>query len=251
MRFSRLRELRFFFILFSFGVLVWANWLERPVLSEPLVLGTQEAAYFQSRLDIAPAIRETPTAAQPSLPPEEPIYQTGPGSSEPTARPGDLPSPTPDEPDPILRVVIPVLKVDAKVDPVSFSESSGTWDVSKIGDNLALLEPAAGEESDLNIVIAGHVTLRDLSTGPFRYLFMLKPEEEVYLFSQNTVYTYQVREQKVISAEDVDATRNSRNAQLTLLTCTNWDEASRSYLLRRVIFADLIEIERASSTKIQ
>ena len=246
----RLREVRFFLILFSFGVLVWAKWLERPVLNEPLVLGTQEAAYFQARPVRTPAVHETVPPAAPSFLLEK---AASPTRSEPDqeppaldSRPGDSSGDAVRQPDPILRVFVPALKLDAKVEVIPFSESIGTWDVSDIGEDLALLEPAPGEEAGKNVVIAGHVTLRDLNNGPFRYLYTLKPGEKVYLFSEKSIYTYRVRAQVVVYPEDLEVTSSTGNAQLTLLTCTNWDEATRRYLLRRVIFADLIDVEPAS-----
>ena len=246
---SRLREVRFFLILFSFGVLVWVNWLKRPVLSEPLALGTQEAVYFQASPALAPGIRRTEPALDPAALPEESAstrLESNRSSPALKASPGDPTAAAANQPDPILRVVIPFLKLDAKVEAVPYSRSTGTWDVGDIGEDLALLEPATGEESSRNIVIAGHVTLRDLGRGPFRYLYLLKPDEKVYLFSEKSIFTYRVRAQKVVRAEDVEITGDTGNAQLTLLTCTNWDEASRRYLLRRVIFADLIDVEPAS-----
>lgn len=139
------------------------------------------------------------------------------------------------------QVVIPTLKINTSL--VSMPYSDVSWDLSTLGQDIALLANIPNQTSLNNIVLAGHVTVYDGSNGPFRYLWKLVPGDQILLKDQYNTYTYTVREQVLVYPEDTTVLADSPNPQLTLITCTTWDEETLSYLRRRVIVADLERVE--------
>jgi LPXTG-site transpeptidase (sortase) family protein len=82
--------------------------------------------------------------------------------------------------------------------------------------------------------------------GPFRFLDRLKAGAEVRVYTQQKVYTYQVREQVVVEETDSEVVANTVLPQLTLITCSNWSESEGDYLRRRAVFADLVQVQAAA-----
>lgn len=146
----------------------------------------------------------------------------------------------------IKRLVIPSIKLTAQVIHLPFKDS--TWDVSTLGQDIARLEDIQGEGNN-NLVLAGHVTLRDGSNGPFRYLAALKPGESVLVHAEDKIYTFTVRESLVVYPEEVNVTADTRLPQLTLITCTSWDQETLSYRRRQVVIADLEKVEFLQSVE--
>jgi LPXTG-site transpeptidase (sortase) family protein len=94
-----------------------------------------------------------------------------------------------------------------------------------------------------NTALAGHVTVRNYGNGPFRYLDQLASGDEVRLYTERKVYTYRVREQQVVSENDLWVTQPTQNNQLVLITCTDWNADFQTYIRRLVVFADLEKSE--------
>jgi LPXTG-site transpeptidase (sortase) family protein len=101
----------------------------------------------------------------------------------------------------------------------------------------------SGIETAKNLVLAGHITVWDGTHGPFRYLSRLEPGAKIMVYTNQYIYTYQVREILIVKPEDAYLTKDTSNSQLTLLTCATWNEKTKSYLRRQVVFADLLEVE--------
>ena len=135
------------------------------------------------------------------------------------------------------RLIIPTLKVNGKVVIKPYSELS--WDLTTLGQDIAVLDDVPGQSTENNIIIAGHVTVRNGSNGPFRYLWKLNPGEKIILHDDQFVYTYIVRDQVLVYPEDSSVLADTSHPQLTLITCHTWDEETLSYLRRLVVFADL------------
>jgi len=140
----------------------------------------------------------------------------------------------------MTRLVIPFLDVDVAVKGMQFDGNS--WDVGQLAQQVGWLETTSLPGSGGNTVLAGHITDELNADGPFRYLLYLQPGEKIYAYTERAVYVYQVRDQGIVSPEKNWVLSPTENPQLTLLTCAAWDDASKSYLLRRAVFADLTEI---------
>ena len=141
----------------------------------------------------------------------------------------------------INRLVIPSLRVDAKVVFVPFGDS--TWDLADLAQDVAWLGNMPGQETNKNLVLAGHVTVGQASNGPFRYLSRLTPAAKVIVYTEKKVFTFQVRELSIVNPGDMSVTQGTTQSQLTLLTCTTWDEKTKNYLRRQVVLAELVKVE--------
>lgn len=139
------------------------------------------------------------------------------------------------------RLIIPTLKVNGKVVLKPYSELS--WDLATLGQDIAFLDDIPGQSTENNIIFAGHITVRNGSNGPFRYLWKLNPGEKIILQDDQFVYTYIVRDQVLVYPEDSSVLADTSHPQLTLITCHTWDEETLSYLRRLVVSADLDTIE--------
>lgn len=93
-----------------------------------------------------------------------------------------------------------------------------------------------------NTSLAGHVTLRDGSDGPFRNLDQLQPGQEVIVYTEKNIYTYRVRSSQEVDVSDVSPIQQSNEPLLTLITCTQWDQEERMYQKRLVVTGELVEV---------
>jgi LPXTG-site transpeptidase (sortase) family protein len=139
------------------------------------------------------------------------------------------------------RLVIPSLKVDTQIVSILIGET--TWNLDGLGDKIAWLERSPNDQPLNNTVLAGHVTLFNGSNGPFRYLSRLKPGSKIIVFNGDQAMTYQVRDLSLVYPDGIEVLKDTKNKELTLLTCITWDETTKSYLRRLVVRADLVEIE--------
>ncbi|MFC2055340.1 sortase domain-bontaining protein [Chloroflexota bacterium] len=173
----------------------------------------------------------------------------------------DYPIPTPDletvaqaeaespqEPDeepvdtsPVVRIIIPALDLDTVVKYVPFQ--GFTWLIAGLKDEIAWMGDTSWPGLGSNTGLAGHVTLKDGSDGPFNHLFDLASGEEVILHTEENIYTYRVRDGEVVDAGDLTVTKPSEVSQLSLITCTGWDSGKREYQERLVVIADLVKVE--------
>ena len=140
----------------------------------------------------------------------------------------------------VTRLVIPALKVNSKVSFIPFEDR--TWDIQELGMDIAWLGNTSSPALGSNTVLAGHITVQHSSNGPFRYLYHLRPGDLVHVHTLRDVYTYAVRDQQVVMPNDSSVIGPTDGSQITLLTCTGWDEETRQYTHRRAVFADLVSV---------
>jgi LPXTG-site transpeptidase (sortase) family protein len=153
-----------------------------------------------------------------------------------TASPGE---PSPDT-SPINRIVIPALDLDTVVKYVPYDGL--TWMIAGLKQEIAWMGKTSWPGLGGNTVLAGHITLNDGSYGPFRYLSDLGVGDVILIYTDENVYTYQVRDQKVVEETDMTVTEPTDNSELTLITCTDWDSTTKFYLKRLVVSGDLITV---------
>lgn len=237
-----------FIILVLLGMSLWkASDRYQPVSSEPVAsLATRQLveAAPPGTIDqplVFKVIEKVPSQQeeldQPSLPVDQVVVE----SSAPAAKPRQkLKSPAPAIKS-YDQIIIPTLKINVSVVSKPYSELS--WDLTALGQDVALLGNIPNQTSENNTVMAGHVTVRNGSHGPFRYLWKLNPGDQIQLQDENYTYKYVVREQLLVYPDETAVLEDSSTPQLTLITCTTWDEETLSYLRRRVIVADLEKVE--------
>lgn len=144
-------------------------------------------------------------------------------------------------PDVPTRLEIPELKLDVQVRFAPFQEN--TWDLSDLGQDVAWLGSIDGHPLDKGLVLAGHITVRNGDHGPFRFLGRLQRGALIHLHTERQTYAYRVTERFVVEPEDSDFIARRPKSQLTLITCVTWDEATKSYLNRQIVVAQLISPE--------
>jgi LPXTG-site transpeptidase (sortase) family protein len=213
-----------------------------------LVAACSASVPTENQVTISPLPSETSTQ---TLMPFMPAYRFATPEVYPTMPKYSIPPPTllpvdnlnGEQPDtsPIVRLVIPSLKVDALVHYVPFEDP--TWPVDNLREDVAWLGNSSWPGLGGNTVLAGHITVRGLGDGPFRYLEDLQQGEEVFVYTEAAVYTYLAREQVTVEDTDLGVTLPTTHAQLTLVTCTGWDTELSIYRFRRVVFADFIHSE--------
>jgi LPXTG-site transpeptidase (sortase) family protein len=246
-----MRNLGILIILVLFGMSLWrAADRNRLVSSEPVLESNQAQVKEATRPERVVQPRTILSAEEPSPQKEQPeaqeqtVLEAKPvilESGSPAVKTLQKPSSPVANTKSFERVVIPSLKLNASL--VSKSYSDVSWDLSSLGQDIAQLANIPNQTSENNIVLAGHVTVFDGSNGPFRYLWKMNPGEQVILRDEQHIYTYAVREQLLVYPDEISVLEDTATPQLTLITCTTWDEATLSYLRRRVIVADLVNVE--------
>lgn len=203
-----------------------------------------EASFLETRpIDTqpAPTIEPLPTeiahlapTPTPSVLPDYPI-------PTPTAMPSIGPDGGPPDPSAVTRIVIPAINVDTVVKYVPFSGS--TWLIGGLKQEVAWMGDTSWPGLGGNTGLAGHVDLVDGSPGPFWNLKQLKPGDQVIVYTQQKVYTYRVREQRVVPDTDLSVIAPTEKPQITLITCTDWNTELRTYLQRLIVFAELVQVQ--------
>ena len=133
------------------------------------------------------------------------------------------------------RLVIPSLGVDAPI--VIAPIQNQTWVVDQLGQTVGHLEGTARPGTNSNIVLAGHVTLAETNggPGPFYKLSQLVPGDLLIVYEGEVKYEYVVDGLQTVDRAAVDVTFPTSTPQLTLITCTRWDQNEGRYVERLVV----------------
>jgi LPXTG-site transpeptidase (sortase) family protein len=165
----------------------------------------------------------------------------------------DFPIPTPTisaQPDgneseldltPVNRVIIPAIALDTIVKYVPFDGI--TWLIAGLKQEVAWMGDTSWPGLGSNTALAGHVTLRDGSNGPFRYLFDLRYGDAVFLYTEQNIYEYKVRDQLNVEETDMSVVGSTGDSQLTMITCSEWDAETGFYTKRYIVYADLVGVK--------
>jgi LPXTG-site transpeptidase (sortase) family protein len=141
----------------------------------------------------------------------------------------------------VVRIIIPALLLDTDVKYVPYD--GYTWLINGLRQEIAWMGNTSWPGLGSNTGLAGHVTVAGMGDGPFRHLDELPMGEVVLLYTEQNIYTYQVSERKVTDDGDMSVIKPTDNSQISLITCIDWDDASKTYLNRLVVVADLIRTE--------
>jgi LPXTG-site transpeptidase (sortase) family protein len=141
----------------------------------------------------------------------------------------------------VVRITIPSIHLDTLVKNAPFTGK--TWDVEQLGMNVGWLENTSLPGKGGNTVLAGHLTLDNTSIGPFRYLLYLQPGAEIRVYTEKSIYLYQVDYQLRAEVNDAKVLQDTSKPRLTLITCSQWDRSSKEYKSRRAVVAVLKEVQ--------
>ena len=141
-----------------------------------------------------------------------------------------------------LRLKIPTLNIDAAIEYVDLTPV-GAMDVPKDQNNVGWLEIGVRPGEIGSAVLAGHYGWKSKAPSVFDDLYKLQKDDKIYIEdSTGKIISFAVREakrydQKATASEVFSS--NDGLAHLNLITCEGtWDELSKSYPTRLVIFAD-------------
>ncbi len=139
------------------------------------------------------------------------------------------------------RVVSANAKLEATIIEVYYSRDQDNWDVRNLSIFAGHLQGTAALGYGGNFVLAGHVEMRDGSPGPFAYLKNLAVGDRIFILGDKpgkpVVAQYQVTEVKAVKPDDFDVVRNHGYEELTLITCSDWEQSSQTYNSRTVVHA--------------
>ncbi|HSQ26666.1 MAG TPA: sortase [Anaerolineales bacterium] len=247
---------------------LWANWfmLAGVILLCGGALFGAAAWGFQSIPDQRPQelaavshVTQAPEVNPPAL--AQPTDFVEVWDAWPTPTPNSLPDyPIPDPPEHLMqgadgnepdssdmtRITIPAMGLDTVVKYVPFDSSS--WLIGGLKQEVAWMGDTSWPGLGSNTGLAGHVDLANGDSGPFWNLGDLKAGDQVTVFTEHNQYTYMVRDSRIVPDSDLSVIEPTEKPQLTLITCAGWDAELKLYLLRLVVFADLVEVKPLNET---
>jgi LPXTG-site transpeptidase (sortase) family protein len=234
-------------------LLLGNRWLLKPdrreaaVLSSPvtpILIPTIPPLIIETPVPLADAPPiETPEALLPTVTPElVPLNPVLTPISEQEAVPIVPPAAAPPLADTDLatRLVIPAIGLDTWV--MLAPRQGDSWQVNHLGQIVGHLENTAAPGSSGNVVLAGHYTLEETrgGPGPFYKLKGLVPGDVVTVYRGEERFDYVVDGFQTVDAKAVDVTYSTGTAQLTLLTCSQWDRNQGEYVKRLIVKAHLL-----------
>jgi LPXTG-site transpeptidase (sortase) family protein len=137
------------------------------------------------------------------------------------------------------RMVIPKLNLAAPI--VDSPIENETWKVDHLGQSVGHLAGTALPGSSSNVVYAAHVTVSRDEIGPFINLSQLAPGDVIYVYQGEKEFQYVVDDFQTVDRTAIEVTHSSDIGQITLITCSNWDEAAGRYANRLIVKGRLTE----------
>lgn len=213
---------------FAFAAWGLASFSKQPVSQapEPTQIGVMKEELITNLRPIDIPLSDDELEFLPDYPVPTPSFMPTPQNTE---QPPDDTSP--------VRLFIPDLGVDAVIKYVPYE--GDTWLISGLKQEVAWLGDTSWPGLGGNTGLAGHVTLNSGEDGPFRYLDQLNKGSLITLFTEKNIYTYKVRDWKVVNTSDLSVLNPTIQSSITLITCTDWDKELGAYIKRFIVFADL------------
>lgn len=142
-----------------------------------------------------------------------------------------------------LWIEIPALQLKTSITGIPL-EAAG-WDVTWLNRQVGWLEGTAYPTWGGNTVLTAHGYTADGNAGPFALLQYLKYGDTIIIHLGGMKYIYAVRSNLLINPNNTYwLTRHEKLDWVTLITCQQYDEKTRSYRYRRVVRAVLIRAEQ-------
>ncbi|MDX1995162.1 MAG: sortase [bacterium] len=191
------------------------------------------ASQIQSGSSLLPSLPELPAdgqpvAAAPSPEGTAPAQPAGAGSNVPVS---DIDSAN-------TRLFIPSAGIEAPITQV-FLDSSGSWDVSYLGQTVGHLQGTAWlDDAPGNIVLSGHVELADGRQGVFATLDEVTQGEIIIITRGDEERRYVVTTVSEVEPDDLTPLYPTDEEILTLITCGEYNFFSDQYEVRQVVVAE-------------
>ncbi|MBT7915004.1 sortase, partial [Candidatus Bathyarchaeota archaeon] len=143
--------------------------------------------------------------------------------------------------DTAIQLSIPKLNLSMPI--VGVPEIPTGWDVTWLGNSAGYLAGSAYPTWAGNTVLTGHVWDPFNNPGPFAQLKTLKYGDRIILLFGEQTYTYEVRDTRIISPNNVDAVlQHEEYDWVTLVTCESYNTLWGSYDYRRMVRAVLVDV---------
>jgi LPXTG-site transpeptidase (sortase) family protein len=140
-------------------------------------------------------------------------------------------------------ITLEIPSLDVKTTIVGVPKKDGAWDVSWLGQQAGWLAGTAFPSWSGNSVLTGHVYDANGLPGPFVNLHKLKYGDKVIIHAYGQRYIFEVRTNEVVKPNDTSAFKHEEKSWLTLITCKEYDEKTKTYKKRVVVRAVLVKVE--------
>ncbi len=154
---------------------------------------------------------------------------------------GTRPPPSPTPRPVALKIAAEKAGLLTSIIELYYSKSSDGWDLSLLNQFAGHVQGTSGLGRGGNFVLAGHVELKDGSTGPFARVHLLKAGDLITILSDDpkkpVVMRYAVTSVKVVDPNALGEIRNHGYEELTLVTCQDWDAQAKTYDKRVIVHA--------------
>lgn len=143
-----------------------------------------------------------------------------------------------------IGMILEIPTINQKLFIAGVPETETGWDVSWLGNNAGYLAGSAFPTWSGNTLLTGHVWSANNQPGPFAELNTLSYGDYVYIHSYGKVYTYEVRTNNLVKANNIQSILKHEELDwVTLITCESYDESSDNYLSRRIVRAVLVDVK--------
>ena|SRR5215475_2180843 len=113
-----------------------------------------------------------------------------------------------------------------------------SWETPYLGDSVGLLDGTSWlNDTGGNIVLIGHVEDTKGQPGPFAHLFQTKAGDIVILRDGDLQILYKVASVERAAPDDMHYVVRDGRRRITLITCTDWDVKTGTYLGRLIVIA--------------
>ena len=141
-------------------------------------------------------------------------------------------------------MVLEIPSLNQKLTIVGVPQTDDTWDVTWLGNSAGWLNGSAFPTWAGNTVLTGHVWDAYNKPGPFANLKTLKYGDQIKIHAWGQVYTYEVRESKLISSRNVKTVlKHEEYDWVTLLSCEFYNPVTGNYIFRRMVRAVLVSVK--------
>jgi LPXTG-site transpeptidase (sortase) family protein len=174
---------------------------------------------------VATATAEPTAVSEPSPAPTETVLPT--------------PSPTPAKPGVPIRMVVPSIGVDSRVEEAGTFIVAGQQYWTTLPFVVAHYNTTARAGAKGNAVFSGHVTSRNAG-NVFNELYRVGLGDEVKVYTKDGEFTYVVTRVRLVAPDDIAVMDPTIDATATLITCAGeWNPTERSYSQRLIVTAKL------------
>jgi LPXTG-site transpeptidase (sortase) family protein len=140
-------------------------------------------------------------------------------------------------------VTLDIPSLDVNIPIVGVPKRNGTWNVTWLDDQAGWLEGSAFPSWSGNSVLTAHVYLASGLPGPFVNLNKMKFGEKIIIHAYGQKYTFEVQSNTIIEPNDKSVMKHEEKPWLTLVTCKDYDEKTKTYKSRVVVRAVLVRVD--------